>query len=310
MTGMRRVALVALVLATGACGEDFVPFNRLVSLRVLAVQSEPVAPLTGETSTLTPLVYAPPGVDVESFAWSWCPFPGAASDGYPCLVTEEDVRGLAAGAADTIPPFDLGSDPTAAFPNSIDADLLETLCAGLGDVPALADCEGGFPVQLKLTVKSDDEEIVAVRTLRLRFDPDSEANANPAIDELVAEVGGDEVVLGEEPEVALPRLVETVIRARVSEDASEPYTDLVDGEPVDKRERLVLTWFVESGDTTDERTVFIDGSVALEDATENEWEPAGQDDYEPDASLLIVVMRDLRDGVTWRRAAVSLEPDP
>lgn len=310
MTRNARVALAAVVLVTGACGGDFVPFNRLVSLRVLAVQSEPVAPLTGETSALTPLVYAPPGVDVESYEWSWCPFPGPSDEGYRCLVTEEDVRDLAAGAADTIPPFDLGSDPTAVFDNSIDPDLLAALCEGAGDVPALADCEGGFPVQLKLTVRTEDEEIVTVRTLRLRFDPDSEANANPMVDELVAELDGDEVVLTSDPDVPLPRSAETTIRARVPAESSETYTDLVDGELVEKRERLVLTWFVESGDTSDERTVFIDGSVSLEDATENEWEPAGEDDYQPDESVLIVVMRDLREGVTWLGGAVALEDDP
>ena len=49
-----------------------------------------------------------------------------------------------------------------------------------------------------------------------------------------------------------------------------------DGAAGDARERLFLTWFVESGDTDDERTSFIDGVVPLEDALENEWTPAGR----------------------------------
>lgn len=304
-------ALLTLAVALAGCGEDFVPFNRLVSLRVLAVQSEPVAPLTGETAALAPLVYAPPGDEVTSYEWSWCPFPGNASDGYPCLVTEQEVRDLAGAAADSIPPFDLGSAPTAAFENSIDPNLLELLCAGTEDAPALADCDGGFPVQLKLTVRTAGEEVVTVRTLRLRFDPDSEPNGNPTVEELVAEIDGGEVALGEEPAVAIPRGVETTIRARVPAAASEAYTRLGDdGEPEERRERIILTWFVETGDTTDERTVFIEDAVALEDATENEWEPDSVDDYPSEQSALIVVVRDERQGVSWRRAAVALEEVP
>jgi hypothetical protein len=275
------------------------------------VQSEPVAPLTGETTTLTPLVYTPPDLEVDAYEWSWCPFPGQSAEGSPCLVTEAEVRDLAGAAADTIPPFDLGEDPAAVFDNSIDADLLAGLCAGAGEVPALASCEGGFPVQIKLTVRAGDQELVTVRTLRLRFDPDSEPNRNPSVDELVAELDGDEVVLGEDPEVSLPRRQETTIRARVPEESSERYTRLDDqGDPEERRERIILTWFVESGDTSDERTVFIDDAVSLEDATENEWEPAGEDDYPDDRSLLIVVVRDGREGVTWRRGAALLEDDP
>lgn len=306
----RWIALVALVALAG-CAEDWDPFNRLTSLRVLAVQSEPVAPITGETTTLTPLVYTPPDVEVGSYAWSWCPFAGPASEGSPCLVTEEEARELAGGAADTIPPFDLGDEPTATFENTIDPDLLAALCAGVGDVPALTDCQAGFPVQIRLTVTTEDEEIVTVRTLYLRFDEESEPNANPTLDGLAAEIDGEEVALGDTPEVTLPRRQETVITADVPEESSEEYTRVRDdGEVEQRREQLLLTWFIESGDTSDERTVFIDGSVALEDATENAWEPAGEDDYERDESLLLVVLRDGREGVTWRSARVALEPDP
>jgi hypothetical protein len=304
------VALLALC-ALAACGEDFDPFNRLTSLRVLAVQSEPVAPLTGETAVLTPLTYAPPGVAIERYRWEWCPFPGSSSDGSPCLVTEDEARDLAGAAADTLPPFDLGDEPTAAFENSLDPDLLSALCAGAAQVPALADCEGGFPVQVKLTVETADEEIVTLRRLRLRFDPDSEPNANPTIEGLTAEVGGEEVELGDAPDVSLPRRSETTIHAQVPEEASERYTRLDDdGQPEERSERIILTWFVESGDTGDERTIFIEDSVSLEDATENEWEPDGEDDYPDDESLLVVVVRDGREGVTWRSGRVALEPDP
>ena len=303
------VAVAALV-ATG-CGNDFVPFNRLVSLRVLAIQSEPVAPLTGEEATLTPLVYTPPGGAEVSYQWSWCPFPGGANDGYPCLVTEEEVRELAGAAADSIPPFDLGGEPTALFDNSIEPDLLELLCEGTTEVPSLVNCEGGFPVQLRLTVRAGEQEVVTVRTLRLRFDPESEPNQNPAVGGLAAVIGEDEVELGAEPVVDVPRGEETTIRARVDDAEAERYTGSDDdGEPVGARERLIFTWFIESGDTSDERTVFIDDAVALADASEVEWEPDREDDYPSQVSALILVLRDDREGVSWRRVAAGLEDSP
>jgi hypothetical protein len=305
------LGVAAAALALAGCGDDFVPFNRLVSLRVLAIQSEPVAPLTDESATLTPLVYTPPGAGAVSYEWSWCPFPGSGNDGYPCLVSEEEVRDLAGASADSIPPFDLGSDPTAVFDNSIEPDLLELLCEGTTQVPSLVSCEGGFPVQLRLTVRAGDQEVVTVRTLRLRFDPDSEPNANPAIGGLAAVVGDDEVELGDEPAVDLPRGEETTIRARVDDDAAEPYTGTGDdGEPVAARERLIFTWFIESGDTSDERTVFIDDAVALADASEVEWEPAREDDFAGAVSAFILVLRDDREGVSWRRVTAGLEDSP
>ena len=305
------LGIAAVALALAGCGEDFVPFNRLVSLRVLAIQSEPVAPLTGEMAALTPLVYTPPGAEAVSYQWSWCPFPGGANDGYPCLVSEQEVRELAGAAADSIPPFDLGREPTALFDNSIEPDLLELLCEGTTQVPSLVSCQGGFPVQLRLTVRAGDQEVVTVRTLRLRFDPDSEPNQNPAIDGLAALVGDREVELEDEPAVELPRGEETTIRARVDDAAAEPYTDSDDaGNPIAARERLIFTWFIESGDTSSERTVFIDDAVPLADASEVEWEPAREDDFPGEVSAFILVLRDDREGVSWRQVSAGLEDSP
>lgn len=305
------LGIAAAALALAGCGEDFVPFNRLVSLRVLAIQSEPVAPLTGEQAALTPLVYTPPGAEEVSYQWSWCPFPGAANDGYPCLVSEEEVRELAGAAEDTIPPFDLGRDPTALFDNSIEPDLLELLCEGTPELPSLVSCEGGFPIQLRLTVRAGDQEVLTVRTLRLRFDPDSEPNQNPVVDGLAAVIDDEEVELDSEPSASLPRGEETTIRARVDDDVAERYTGTGDdGEPIAARERLIFTWFIESGDTSEERTVFIDDAVPLADASEVEWEPAREDDYPGQVSALILVLRDDREGVSWRQVTAGLEDSP
>ena len=307
---MRSIRYLCLALVVSACSSDFDPPYRLLSLRVLAMQSEPVAPAAGETSSLSALVYTLPGVDVDRYAWSWCPFPGPASEGYPCLVDEAQLDELGP-AADSIPPFDLGSGDTASFPHTIDPELLTALCTGVDDQPAAVDCATGFPVQLKLTVTAGDEEITAVRELRLRFADEHEANANPTIDGMVAVVGDDEEELGDAPGPRLPRLEESTVRIDVPLEASETFTGEDErGEPQTERERLIVSWFVETGTIDDEQTAFIDGLVDLDAALTNTWEPEDVGGYPRDQADMVVVVRDNRNGVTWRRGAAALEDEP
>ena len=69
-------AAFLLVAAAGAlpaagCAADWDPFNRLNSLRVLAIRNEPVAPASGETTTFSALVYTPSGQDPATLEYSW-----------------------------------------------------------------------------------------------------------------------------------------------------------------------------------------------------------------------------------------------
>lgn len=301
------IAIVTIALLAG-CGEGFDPASRLTSLRVLAVQSEPVAPLTGETTTLTPLVH-PSSDATVAYAWSWCPFTGPAGEGYPCLVAEDELAALGAGE---FPPYDLGSGETASFENTLEPGVLEAACQGGEDQPALIDCLGGFPVTIKLTVTAGDERVDAVRELRLRFRDEDEANANPTIDGLVAELDDGDAAIDEAGSVTLRRREERVIRAEVPEDVVEPYTGEDDaGEPEDRRERIVLSWFVETGALRYEQTSYVPDVVPeLAVALKNEWEPDPDLDFEADVSALVVVVRDDRNGVAWTRGVVTLGDPP
>lgn len=297
------------LIATG-CQEDFEPFSRLSSLRVLAVQSEPAAPATGETTTLSPLIYTPPGVDIDSYEWSWCPFPGNVFDGYPCLISEQDLEELG-GLVGEVPPFDLGGDETATLSNTLDPELLTTLCTGTPQQPSLLDCTEGFPVQVRLVVRTASEEITAVRRLQMRFAAEHAPNANPVIDGIAADIDGDDVSIETDAGPTLPRGEETLIRAQFSVDHSESFDTLDDfGMPVAEQERLIVSWFTETGDVDSERTTFISGSVDLSVASENAWEPGPVEDYAPDTSELIVVLRDSRGGVSWISGRVDLGDEP
>ncbi len=301
-------AAAVLAVAASGCGEDFESISRLSSLRVLALQAEPAAPANGETSTLSALVYTPPGVSVTSYAWSWCPFAGPASEGSKCLVTEAELAAMGV----QVPPFDLGSAETASFEHNLDPALLASICGATAPgQPSFLDCEGGLPVQVKLVVTAGAEQITAINTLRLRFAPEHEANANPPIDGLSAVVAGTEVPVDLAPGPTLLRGEETDVRAQVQPTASEGYMGLDEmGLPVAVREALVLSWFVESGELKDERTAFIDGVVELAPALENVWEPGLLKDYDRPTADLIVVIRDSRGGVSWRRGTVTLGDAP
>jgi hypothetical protein len=217
-------AVIALAMAAGGCSEDFAPFTRLTSLRVLGLQADPPTPTTGETATLKALVYMPPGTATPSYHWSWCPFPGSANDGYPCLIDEQMLADLPGGAG--VPSFDLGTGETASFSNSIDPALLTAVCGGmLPGQPERLDCTNGFPMQIAVTIDNGVETVKAVSTVRLRFTPTApldppiygldSPNAIPTIDALTAVLGGTDSDIVDPAVTTLPRDVGVRIRAAV-----------------------------------------------------------------------------------------------
>jgi hypothetical protein len=313
-------AVIALAVAAGGCSEDFAPFTRLTSLRVLGLQADPPTPATGETSTLRALVYMPPGTAEPSYSWRWCPFPGSANDGYPCLVDEQMLAALPGGTG--VPPFDLGTGESAAFPNSIDPALLTAVCGGmLPGQPERLDCTNGFPMQIGLTIDNGVETVKAVQTVRLRFTPTTPLdppiygldapNAIPTIDALTALLPGTESDIVNPPVTTLPRDIGTRIRATVDmATAIESYDSADDdGNPATLDERLFVTWYVETGDLDNNRTSF-NGNAPFEDMEKNIWTPGLTEDYAPSTARLYVVIHDNRGGVSWRFGTVNLEPGP
>jgi hypothetical protein len=299
-----------LALAAPACEDPFDPYNRLTSLRVLAIRADPPLPAPGETSTFSALVYSKPDDPPLSFKWSWCPQPGPAEEGYPCRISEDQVTALAAAGV-TLPSFDLGDQPTAQLTHAVDPLILTQLCEGAG-LPQVPRCEGGFPIQIRLTITSATKTVTAVRELRLRLGAAAEANTNPTIEGLMAQPPEQELqALDEQASMTLPRHEKSVIRAVVPEAVAEEYDGLDnDRRPARVHEILALTWFVESGDTKSERTSFIHGQIPLADALENQWTPARTKDYESSRSRIIVVIRDSRGGVAWREGSVMLGETP
>jgi hypothetical protein len=302
----------ALTLLGGCAGEEMAPYQRLTSLRVLAIQSNPVAPGPGETTTLEPLLYVPAGQSEPELSWSWCPFPGSASEGYPCEFSSEDLAELGElGVPLSLPPLELGVGPRVDFVNTMPPELLMLLCARLNQAAPTLACRNGFPVQIQLRVKTDQDEVFAVRTLNLAFDPAQAQNVIPALPGLELRVGTDWTPVTEDFVGPVRRDEPNELRALITEDQAEFYQlATATGQAVSQRERLTLSWFVESGDTKSRRTGFIEGVSSLEVLNENEWSPDRKDDYPRDTAEVVLVLRDDREGVSWWRHTFDLVEAP
>jgi len=311
-----RHALLGLLIAASVgavgCRPDFAPFNRVTALRVLGIQAEPPTPLIGESTTLSALVFTPTPDPTLTYHWTWCPLSAGSGQGYQCLVKEEDLAGYFTGAGLPFPAFDLGTGPTATFTNSIDPAVFAFICSNmLPNLPTknTIDCSAGFATQVMLTVTTATDSVTAVQTLKLRLDATIPANTNPAITGLNAAFAGVYAPIDDTGAVTLPRSVETPISVNVDPSAAEVYADASSDSGV-STERLFTTWFVEAGETHDQRTSFISGSTAFGDMLKNTWTPAAAKDY-PDATAhVFAVLHDNRGGASWTGGLVTLGTSP
>ncbi|HEY8926365.1 MAG TPA: hypothetical protein VIU64_18415, partial [Polyangia bacterium] len=175
-----------------------------------------------------------------------------------------------------------------------------------------------------LTVTTATDSLTAVQTVKLRFDGQQPANANPAIDGLQVVLGsdaGDVLVPIPDPTadpnapavdpVTLPRNRESRVRVMMAETTAEKYDGYDDDKnPAALTERLYLTWFIESGDMSDPRTSYFPDNTLFANMLRNFWTPGKVKDYPPDSSRIYVVAHDNRGGVSWRAGTVNLEPTP
>lgn len=296
-------SLAGLLLA--ACDSDFEPYGELSSLRVLAIGSTPATLAPGETALLTPLLYVP-GEEPVTSSWSWCPVEALDDDGLSCPLAEAEAS-LALGATVT---YDLGSAEVARFEHSFEPASLARFCSGAALAAAslgAIDCSEGLPVQIRHRVSSASDSVESVRRLRLRFSTEQPSNENPVVDGVSALVAGTPLALDDAATVLLPRETEVELEATLTESVAEPLPAAL-GERT--REQLVLTWFIEAGETRYGRTSFVEASLPLARALRNTWTLPSATEHAAAEARLIVVVRDDRGGVGWRSARVTLGGAP
>ena len=75
---------------------------------------------------------------------------------------------------------------------------------------------------------------------------------------------------------------------------------------MEMRERIFISWFVQTGNTRREVTTYIPNESDGKRFLENEWRPESTKDYAPETARIYAVLRDSRDGVSWQIATVKL----
>jgi hypothetical protein len=331
-----------MLLGVVACDNEISSSSRLRRPRLLAVQAEPPNPAFGQATRLRPLVYLPAGQSV-TYEWSWCPVPTSSDDGYRCPVDQAAVDNLAAQTGLGIPPLALGNTETIEFTNPFPPALLASLCAGDSSSTNLffanttADkgrrvflcAPATLPVQIMLTIRGGITESGAL-SLRLPIDESTPGNTNPVvsgINVLRPEALG---LLDDMGSVLVPRDAKVGLRAEVDEAQSETYLDRQVGSDDDfvkdsngqlilapTRERLRITWFSEGGGFVDSATEWGPGDrdsdgqpILFSSVLENDWSTPKSEDYPASSSLVLVVVRDNRGGVSWAQGRATLGGTP
>ena len=285
---MRRLWVVALVVA--GCSNDFDPASYLApgSLRVLAVVAEPAEVAPDATTTLT--VVTPDLPSTPTYEWTVCtqpPPPGSSSVDPLCL--EADMGSFLEGVA--------GSGPSAMVTMPADASP-----STLG----IPDASGGLYLPVRVRATMDAERVDTVYGLRLSLPALEPVNHNPKIasvslvQEPLDASPMDVVELSADPTAPTPVAVgsEPTLRVTLTPDSFEVYPQL-GGTPPNTTitmttEEPRFFWYADAGlfseDTTGAEQP--DTQLKLDDAKHH---PARAGDR----INVLVVVRDDRNGTAF-----------
>jgi hypothetical protein len=256
------------------------------------------------------------------YAWSWCPVSVEVESGLACPIDEALWTELweEAGLTGAAPAYELGSDATALIEPRFEADSAERLCeaiAALGAAgePARIACVDGFEASVVLRARAGGDEEIAIKSLPFAEEgtPAEARNHNPGPLGSILVRGTD----AEEPvsDGTLRAERDYELRVELDEALSEELP-----EPEAERETLVLSWFVTPGkvskldddddddgpglfDDDTQRTLYVPGLSAFEKLLENGWKVPRSEARDAE---LVLVLRDERGGVAWRRERFQL----
>jgi hypothetical protein len=311
---MRRQNLTILAgLAWVACSNDFAPYSQLDRLRILGVASEPATPLPGESATLSALTFAP-AQENTTYHWTWCPVTASASNGYACPVDQAMADQIFAGVLEPgsdLPSLDLGDAPTAVFANPFPLSALAALCSSGLSFQGFSqkfDCDEGFPISVVLDVATSTTWLRAGFVLRLPAADPPVINQNPGMLGLVLA----SIPLEGAASIAVRPGQKVDLQANIPAESIEirPIPP-AEGPPGLRLERLTTSWFTDAGRIDKARTVFIDGTVSLDQMSHNLWTAPKVEDWPASGVVQFqVVLRDDRGGEGWLVRQVQLEQAP
>jgi hypothetical protein len=314
---MRELAPLILLLCVGlvACEEEFKPETVVEGLRVLGLRATPAELAPGQSASLSALVVDPsrPGRG-NTLLWLGCepdPLNLGRSLCSDTRALEDPGRFLPSQPGDGSPPelpegvSVIGFNDTASYP--VRADLFRELApedprrrtGTIGQVLLLAIAAEVNPLAPReeleaLFERVRNREIPSLLTLfRLRVSEDTQVNANPVLERLVA--GGEPLSTG--ATLRLHGREPTPLDVAVPDSALETYTQrLADGQQEQRTEQFIAAWYATAGRFDPER-------VVLRSGTPQVWLPP---DGRPTNAMppdrrgrLWVVVRDTRGGTNW-----------
>ncbi len=309
--GFCRADRWALALATAvllaSCTDEWRPVSFVEGLRVLAIRAEPAEIAPGETTTLTALAVDPRSPKrTNTLLWFACdPDPKQLTQpACAQYATFDDSSSL--GAASTLPegvqqigfgnaavyraPGNVFSQLAAGDPQRQKGALAIVMLVAIAQPP---------PEDLRqlpaLLEKVKNKEVDAVFTIkRLLVSERPAPNKNPALSTVAAE-GEDrgDLLISPSRLLKLRPGADYTLDASAAIGSAQSYQGFdVDGQPVNKQERLMISWFTTRGHLSQARTEEGQSQGFVMPVPFEEM-PASR------AATLFLVLRDGRGGAAW-----------
>lgn len=282
-----------------------------------------------------------------SYKWSWCPVRGGEDEGFECAISAEEAQALwqQFGGEGEFPTYDLGEGATAELTNVV-GNIAEAICAenvaegGESSDFAFQACLESLQASVRLETRYCGQEAVAIKSLSLlgedkSSDPEFVPNENPTFTGSLlfrSVSSGDEL-----PEGAPLKSGDTYwMNLEIEETECEsdepganclaewfiPESTLGLAEEA-RRETLVMSWYMTKGHTFPEtlngedyvpdtgsnlgqQTFYVHGVEAIEGMLTNLLDLSKE---RPGDAEVLVVLRDERGGVAWRRFPFTVEAD-
>lgn len=261
---------ISLLLAAllSACSEEKLPeFNRLDSMRTLALVASTPETSVGSSVTITPVVSDANGNGrTLTYKSEGCLDPGIGYGAYPDCTGAQSFQTLSSGTVTTLAsPNYSGAANTITFTIPSDVFNGKTSIEQYNGVPYIF---------LYTLTASDGSEVRSFK--RIIVSIKSAKNANPTFSKILA---------NDQPFTALPINVPLKLKPSYSDSSAESYTTLTDAGVVGtKTETLTTSWFVSEGSLEFYRTT---------DQTENTFSVS----FLPNRLVVfIAVLRDDRGG--------------
>jgi hypothetical protein len=246
MTRALAAALLSALAVVTGCTTDFAPQSDLLGLRVLALVADPLELAPGQSVTIRPRDYVPPGASIASQNWTFCPLSAGSVTAYACAVPQcDEMKDL---------PFAADGSVTAN-PTELIARCWGT--AG-GGIPADLPAQISTVFTYKVTTTDGMSRQAVLQIPQWTRTPPPDPNLPPVI--LGVEIGGVPAQVGV-PSPPLPTNGTLPVRLLIDPLSVQSY---VDAAGATQTETMTGYFYSTAGRFSNGLTTGVDTSVNLE----------------------------------------------